>query len=118
MEKDELVVKSFLSEILGESLNYYIDNLTDSSKSIGDEDPYARARSVIIKLSTEEQKKIFKFLRLVIIDTISTIFGTIDGSHFPPNIDGDFILEYDGIEIQGSLQDELISSAEVMGIYK
>ncbi|MBW7982459.1 hypothetical protein [Enterobacillus tribolii] len=118
MKKDELVVTSLLSELLGETLNYYISNLTDSAKSVGDDDPYSRARSVIKKLSLEEQEKIFNFLKLVIVDTTSTVLGTIDGSHFPPNIDGDFTLEYEGDEIQGSLQDELISKAEEIGIYK
>lgn len=118
MKKDELVVTSLLSELLGETLNYYISNLTDSAKSVEDDDPYSRARSVIKKLSPEEQEKIFNFLKLVIVDTTSTVLGTIDGSHFPPNIDGDFTLQYEGDEIQGSLQDELISKAEEIGIYK
>ncbi|MCF8581214.1 hypothetical protein L2X67_15465 [Enterobacter ludwigii] len=118
MKKDELVVRSLLSELLGDTLNYYIDNLSDLSKSNGDEDPYSRARSVIHKLFQEEQGGIFNFLRLVIVDITSTVLGTIDGSHFPPNIDGDFKLEYDGDEIKGSLQDELISRSEELGIYK
>lgn len=82
MNKDELVVRSLLAELLGDTLNYYIDNLSDLSKSNGDEDPYSRARSVIHKLSPEEQEKIFNFLRLVIVDTTSTVLGTIDGSRF------------------------------------
>ena len=36
MKKDELVVRSLLSELLGDTLNYYIDNLSDLSKSNGD----------------------------------------------------------------------------------
>ncbi|PIT55002.1 hypothetical protein BHC44_02465 [Snodgrassella alvi] len=115
--KDELIVNSILDELLNERLEYYKNNLSNSSEPINSDDPYARARSIIIKLSNEEQKKIFNFLRLVMIDTMSAIFGTIDGSHFPPNISGDFILEYDGDEIQGSLQDELIAKAEEIGVY-
>ena len=118
VNKDELVVRSLLAELLGDTLNYYIDNLSDLSKSNGDEDPYSRARSVIHKLSPEEQEKIFNFLRLVIVDTTSTVLGTIDGSYFPPNIDGHFKLEYDGDEIQGFLQDKLISRSEELGVYK
>ena len=115
--KDGLIVNSILDELLNERLEYYKNNLSNSSEPINGDDPYARARSIIIKLSNEEQKKIFNFLRLVMIDTMSAIFGTIDGSHFPPNISGDFILEYDGDEIQGSLQDELIAKAEEIGVY-
>lgn len=118
MGKDELVVTSILSELLNETLEYYKNSLSDPGKSIGDGDPYSKARSVIIKLPVEEREKVFNFLRLVIIDTTSTILGTIDGSHFPPNIDGDFTLEYEGEEIQGSLQDELIAKCEAIGVYK
>ncbi|WP_323866672.1 hypothetical protein [Xenorhabdus szentirmaii] len=45
-------------------------------------------------------------------DTASTIFGTIDGSHFPPNINGDFTLLYEDEEIQGNLQDLFIEKYE------
>lgn len=118
MGKDELVVTSILSELLNETLEYYKDSLSDSGKSTGDDDPYSKARGVITKLPIEEREKVFNFLRLVIVDTASTILGTIDGSHFPPNIDGDFTLEYEGEEIQGSLQDELIGKCEAIGVYK
>ena len=118
MKKDELVVTALLSELLGETLPYYISNLTDSAKSVGDDDPYSRARCALRKLSPEDKQKIFHFLKVVIVDTTSTILGTIDGSHFPPNIDGDFTLDYESDEIQGSLQDALLSKAEEMGVYK
>lgn len=36
---------------------------------------------------------------------------------FSPNISGNFILEYDGDEIQDSLLDELIAKIEHIGIY-
>ncbi|MFQ0971956.1 hypothetical protein [Gilliamella sp. BG1] len=115
--KDELVVTSLLSELLDDALEYYKIHLSDSSEPTNDDDPFARARSIITKLSDKDQEKIFNFLRIVIVDTMSTIFGTIDGSCFPPNISGDFVLEYDGDEIQGSLQDELIAKAEEIGVY-
>lgn len=115
--KDELVVTSLLSILLDDTLEYYKIHLSDSSEPTNDDDPFARARSIITKLSDKDQEKIFNFLRIVIVDTMSTIFGTIDGSRFPPNISGDFILEYDGDEIQGSLQDELIAKAEEIGVY-
>jgi len=118
MKKDELIVTALLSELLGHTLPYYISNLTDSAKLAGDDDPYSRARCALRKLSTADQEKIFNFLKVVIVDTASSVLGTLDGTYFPSNIQGDFTLEYEGDEIQGSLQDELISKAEEMGVYK
>lgn len=118
LKNDELVVKSLLSELLDEGLQYYKVNLSDSSQPINEADPFSRLRSIVVGLSNNDQEKIFNFLRIVMEDTMSTIFGTIDGSHFPPNINGDFVLTYNGEEIQGTLQDELIEKAEELGIYE
>lgn len=118
MKKDELVVTSLTSEILDDVFMSYKKNLTDLSKENDNGDPYSKMRNSLAKLSSEDQISVFNFIRLTMVDTSSVIFGTLDGSHFPPNIDGDFTVSYNGDEIQGSLQDELISIAEEKGIYK
>lgn len=118
MKKDKLVVTSLATELLEDVFISYKKNLTDLSKKNNSGDPYSKMRNALAKLSNEEQVSIFNFIRLAMVDTSSVIFGTLDGSHFPPNIDGDFIVSYNGDEIQGSLQDELISIAEEKGIYK
>ncbi len=118
MKKDKLVVTSLATELLDDVFISYKKNLTDLSKKNNSGDPYSKMRNALAKLSNEEQVSIFNFIRLAMVDTSSIIFGTLDGSHFPPNIDGDFIVSYNGDEIQGSLQDELISIAEEKGIYK
>ncbi|HCU2505344.1 TPA: hypothetical protein OUK37_001768 [Proteus mirabilis] len=118
MKKDKLVVTSLATELLDDVFISYKKNLTDLSKKNNSGDPYSKIRNALAKLSNEEQVSIFNFIRLAMVDTSSVIFGTLDGSHFSPNIDGDFIVSYNGDEIQGSLQDELISIAEEKGIYK
>ncbi|HHZ8503887.1 TPA: hypothetical protein ACWL6U_001355 [Morganella morganii] len=118
MKKDELVVTSLASEILDDVFMSYKKNLTDLSKKNDNGDPYSKMRNSLAKLSSEDQVSVFNFIRLAMIDTSSVIFGTLDGSHFPPNIDGDFTVLYNGDEIQGSLQNKLISIAEEKGIYK
>ncbi len=118
MKKDKLVVTSLATELLDDVFISYKKNLTDLSKKNNSGDPYSKMRNALAKLSNEEQVSIFNFIRLAMVDTSSVIFGTLDGSHFPPNIDGDFIVSYNGDEIQGSLQYELISIAEEKGIYK
>ncbi|WP_239002484.1 MULTISPECIES: hypothetical protein [Photorhabdus] len=78
---------------------------------------YDKARKSLSKLDDQDKKAIFYLFKIVISDTSSTIFGAIDGSHFPPNIDGDFTLTYEDEEIQGSLQDLFIEKAENKGIF-
>ncbi|MGQ7249541.1 hypothetical protein ACUN9Y_19680 [Halomonas sp. V046] len=119
MSTDIHVIESIFSELLGEVFESYKKNLSkpDDADKQGS-DPYSRARNALRDLSTEDKQAIFDFIRLAMVDTSSVIFGTIDGSHFPENIDRDFSLEYDGEKIHGSLQDELISLAEDQGVYK
>lgn len=119
MSKDAHVVGSILSELIGDVFENYKKNLSkpDDIEEHGS-DPYSRARSALRHLSAEDKQAVFDFIRLAMIDTSSVIFGTIDGSHFPEDIDGDFSLKYEGEEIQGSLQDELISQAEDLGLYR
>jgi len=106
-----------LNELINVNLTRYKSSLSDPDKPLQNDDPYSRARSVIVKLPKEDQKKLYDFIQLAIIDTVSTIFGTIDGSHFPETLDEDFVLKYGEEEIQGLLQDDLIELAEEMGVY-
>lgn len=50
-------------------------------------------------------------------DSASVILGTLDGVHFPDDLDGDFIVTCDGDEIQGDLMDLFIEKAQDNNIY-
>ncbi|PHM24531.1 hypothetical protein [Xenorhabdus innexi] len=117
MKNDEKVVRAVFSELFDDNFMNYQDNLTKSSSNNQD-GIYSRAKKALSKLDNEDQTAIFNFFKVIMSDTASTIFGTIDGSHFPPNIDGDFTLLYEDEEIQGSLQDLFIEKAEDKDIYK
>ncbi|WP_340609761.1 hypothetical protein [Xenorhabdus bharatensis] len=116
MKNDEKVVESIFNELFDDNFKNYKDNLTNSSDSnrVG---VYSKAKRALSKLDNEDQVAIFNFFKVIMSDTASTIFGTIDGSHFPPNIDGDFTLLYENEEIQGGLQDLFIEKAEDRDIY-
>lgn len=45
------------------------------------------------------------------------ILGTLDGVHFPDDIDGNFIVAYDEEEIQGDLMDIFIEKAQEKNVY-
>ncbi|EQB97778.1 hypothetical protein B738_28996 [Photorhabdus temperata subsp. temperata M1021] len=115
MKNDEKIIESIFSELFDDNLPRYQNSLT--SPMDNNDDVYAKARKALSKLDEKDKTAIFDFFKVVISDTSSTIFGTIDGSHFPPNIDGDFTLTYEDEEIQGSLQDLFIEKAENKGIF-
>ncbi|WP_237761016.1 hypothetical protein [Pantoea sp. A4] len=78
---------------------------------------YAKARKALSGLSESERNDVFNFIDVIMADSASVILGTLDGSHFPDNIDGDFTVTYKESEIQGNLQDLFIEKAEEKGVY-
>ncbi|WP_324616910.1 MULTISPECIES: hypothetical protein [Pseudomonas] len=101
MGVDQKFIEAIFEELLEKNFNHYSDSLSKAVNS--DNDPYGKARAALAKLSDTDKYEVINFLKLVIADTGSVIFGKIDGVHFPDNIDGDFSLTYDGDSIQGDL---------------
>lgn len=116
MGNDKAVVDAIFEELFFDNLPRYKKLL--SVKSAMGCDAYHKASHIISKLDDEEREAIFSFFKLVIADTASVIFGTVDGSHFPNGIVDEFKLFYGKDEIQGCLQDYFISQAEAVGTYK
>ncbi|KTR90860.1 MULTISPECIES: hypothetical protein [Pantoea] len=115
MNLDEQVVNAIFKELFEDNSERYRQSLSKPVNN--DTDTYGKARNALANLSQAEKECIFKFIDLAIADSASVILGTLDGSHYPDNIDGDFIVTYKDDEIQGSLQDIFIEKAESKGIY-
>ncbi|MCW7550638.1 hypothetical protein OO184_22575 [Photorhabdus sp. APURE] len=115
MRNNDKIIESIFSELFNDNLLRYQNSLISPINN--NDDVYAKARKALSKLDDQDKKAIFDFFKVVISDTSSTIFGTIDSSHFPPNIDGDFTLTYEDEEIQGNLQDLFIEKSENKGIF-
>lgn len=115
MGVDQKFIEAIFEELLEKNFNQYSAFLSKPVNS--DNDPYGKARAALAKLSDADKFEVINFLKLVIADTGSVIFGTIDGVHFPDNIDGDFSLTYDGDSIQGDLMDIFIEKAQEQGVY-
>lgn len=110
MNKDEVFVSGIFKEIFYDNLPNY-EKIIKDNKSIG-KDAYARVSAALASLDDEKKKAVFDFFKVVATDTASLILGTIDGTHFPPGIDSDFILLADEVEIQGDLQDIFLGDVE------
>lgn len=115
MNLDEQVVNAIFKELFDDNSVRYKKSLKKSVNN--DTDVYAKARNALAKLSDADKDDVLKFIDVVIADSASVILGTLDGSHYPDTIDGDFIVTYKDDEIQGSLQDLFIEKVENKGIY-
>lgn len=115
MNLNEKVVNAIFKELFEDNSERYKQSL--SKPVSNDTDTYGKARKALANLSLAERECIFKFIDLAIADSASVILSTLDGTHCPDNIDGDFIVTYKDDEIQGSLQDIFIEKAENKGIY-
>lgn len=80
-------------------------------------DVYARARNALANLSNEEREDVLGFISLAMADAVSIVFGTLDGTHFPDGLSGDFVVSCDDEEISGELQDYFLERVEEKGIY-
>ena len=112
---DQEFVDAVFSELFEENFPQYRDSLT---RPINEgHDSYARARNALAVLSSAQRRDVVDFLRVVIADSASVILGTLDGVHFPGDLEGECVVSLDGEAIQGDLQDMFIQKAQDQGIY-
>ncbi|MBK3476432.1 MULTISPECIES: hypothetical protein [Pseudomonas] len=116
MNLDEQVISAIFEELFEDNSSNYKRELSKPVDS--NADLYSRVRCALAKLSVSERDDIFRIFDIIVADSASVIFGTLDGTHFPNNINEDFTLKYNNKEIQGNLQDIFIEKAEVKGVYK
>lgn len=115
MSATENFVGAVFREIFDQGVPRYRKSLSSSPDD--GSDVYARARNALTKLSDNEREDVLSFISLAMADAVSIVFGTLDGTHFPDGISGDFVVSCDGDEISGDLQDYFLEKAEEKGIY-
>ncbi|HDS1130714.1 TPA: hypothetical protein QDZ99_002362 [Stenotrophomonas maltophilia] len=112
---DKKFVDAVFFELFDKNFSHYKDSLTKPLN--GDKDSYARARNALAFLNDDQKLDVIGFLKVVIADSASVVLGTLDGVHFPDDLEGDFVVSLDGEEIQGDLQDLFIEKAQEDGVY-
>lgn len=110
--QDKIISEAIYTELMESNLKYYVASLSEPKNADRSNDLYSDMRELLSQLTTEQRSVVFSFFRNIIVDTASTILGTIDGTTFPVNADGDYILKYNNKEIQGCLQDYFLAKAE------
>jgi hypothetical protein len=115
MNLDEKFVRAVFDELFDKNLDQYKASLNKPRNT--DTDPYAKARNALAKLDDSDRRDVLNFLAVVIADSASVILGTLDGVHYPDNLEGDFVVSCDGEDIQGDLMDGFIEKAQDRGVY-
>ncbi|MCP1418462.1 hypothetical protein J3D47_002705 [Pseudomonas laurylsulfativorans] len=115
MKSDKKFVLAIFNELFEKNFEQYKESLSKPINSDGDS--YAKARNALAALSDNDRADVFAFFNVIIADSASVVLGTLDGVHFPDDLDGDFVVSCDGEEIQGDLMDIFIERAQEKNIY-
>ncbi|AUT29399.1 hypothetical protein [Escherichia marmotae] len=107
---NELLIDDF--ELYKKNIDNIIDDLDSISKVDIDKSTYKKFSKIMSTLNDQEQSVVYDFLKLIISDTASVIFGAIDGTHFVKGLDKNCLLNYGGEDIQGDLQDLFLEKFE------
>jgi hypothetical protein len=100
-------------DVIESNLRSYGDMLAMSASSL--RDPKWRAIAVAYQRMDEEQKAAIAMLvRQVVIDTISNVFGILDGSSLIEGFRERFVLQYGfrDEKLNGDLQELLLAAEE------
>ncbi|MBG3079705.1 hypothetical protein I4632_05620 [Proteus mirabilis] len=112
MKKDELVINEIYKELFEDNFKLYSERLNRQVQESQHKGSFSQVNKIFVNLSEKEKQSVIDMMKIVMTDTASTIFGTLDGTHFVNNINKDFQLIYDDEEIQGDLQDHFLALVE------
>ncbi len=113
--KPEDFVKKIRESILDENVGIYKDLFNSTSVDEASDEYWKEALRFYGKLNSEERETLFKIIRQVSVDTISNLFGVLDGVTCLDDQGEDFTLTIgdDGKgKINGDLQDIFLEIEE------
>ncbi|WP_312044433.1 hypothetical protein [Erwinia sp.] len=116
MNTNQHVIDALFNALLVENTQRYREALLRPVD--GKRDVYGQARNALSALEANEKEAVLRFINLAVADSVSIVLGTLDGSFFPEGISGDFVVNYDGSEIQGDLQDLFLEKAQDAGVFR
>ena len=109
---NEKFVEKIYKTIVEDGVGEY-KNLLDNTALKNTTDKYwINAIEQYEKLTSEEKEKMLKFAELNIIDTISSVFGILDGSSTLSGGDFEFEVRINGISTEDELQDTFLGFVE------
>lgn len=109
---NEKFVEKIYKVIVEDGVGEY-KNLLDNTPLKNVTDKYCiKALELYEKLSSEEKEKMLKFAELIMIDTISSVFGILDGSSTLSEETFEFDVMINGVSTENELQDTFLEYVE------
>lgn len=115
-EKIEQFVKAVYATVVQDALSDY-KNMYEEEVSISDTELYSQAIHMYQQMDPEQQKLMMHIIEVVMVDTVSHIFGVIDGSSPLNDSDMEATLLLDNVDSEGELQDSFIGYLQEEDLY-
>ncbi|TCI62667.1 MULTISPECIES: hypothetical protein [Exiguobacterium] len=115
-EKTELFVKAVYETVVQEGLHMYKE-MYEEELSSSDDDLYSQAIHMYQQMNAEQQRLMMHMIEVVMVDTVSHIFGLIDGSSGLNGSDIEATLLLDDVDTEGYLQDLYIGYLQDEDLY-
>ena len=103
-------VKNVSQEVFKDTYNYYLETLP--TPVVGTDKYWENSKALYHSLNDEQKKQLHFFVKLVMQDVVSTIFGKLDNISSYENQDGSFELSINGHAINGDLQEIFLMNIE------
>jgi len=115
-EKTESFVKAVYETVVQDALSGYKE-MYEEEVLPSDTDLYSQAIHMYQQMDAEQQKLMMHLMEVVMVDTVSHVFGVIDGSS--PLIDSDMeaTVLLDDVDTEGELQDSFIGYLQEEDLY-
>lgn len=115
-EKTESFVKAVYETVVQDALSGYKE-MYEEEVSASDTNLYSHAIHMYQQMDAEQQKLMIHLIEVVMVDTVSHVFGVIDGSS--PLIDSDMgaTVLLDDVDTEGDLQDSFIGYLQEEDLY-
>lgn len=115
-EKTEQFVKAVYETVVQEGLHTYRE-MYEEEVSSSDTDLYSQAIHMYQQMDAEQQKLMMHLMEVVMVDTVSNVFGVIDGSSSLNDSDMEATVLLDDVDTEGELQESFIGYLQEEDLY-
>lgn len=108
----EQFANAVMSGIVDDNMRAYADIVATRTAADVKDEYWKRVLGLLSSASPEQRDVIFSIMRQVAVDTVSSVFGVLDGVSAIEGLMGEITVTYDGVTVNGDLQDYFLSLEE------
>ena len=109
---NEVFVEKIYKTIVKDGIVDYKELLENTELSKTTDEYWKNALELYKNISSDEKEKMIKFAELIMIDTISSVFGILDGSSTLSEDEFEFEVNINGVSTENELQDTFLEYVE------